>query len=189
MKRIMESPVLFAHKVYSDSVCDRIIEEGKNLLIESAGVNVKEQEEYTLDQSYRQTEVGFFPKTNWVSELVQTAVYHANTGHYQAHLTDCEHVQFGIYNEGAFYKAHRDYDLSCNHLRKMSITIQLTDPSEYEGGDFVLWDFYGNEQRNELWRGRGSILVFPSVLKHEVTKVTKGTRMSLVQWHSGPDWR
>ena len=78
MKRIMESPVLFAHKVYSDSVCDRIIEEGKNLLIESAGVNVKEQEEYTLDQSYRQTEVGFFPKTNWVSDLVQTAVYHAN---------------------------------------------------------------------------------------------------------------
>ena len=45
-----------------------------------------------------------------------------------------------------------------------------------------------NNNQKEL-RNRGTIIVFPSFLEHQVTPVTKGTRYSLVQWYSGPDWR
>ena len=37
-------------------------------------------------------------------------------------------------------------------------------------------------------KNKGTIIVFPSMLLHKVTPVTKGIRHSLVQWFSGPDF-
>ena len=36
---------------------------------------------------------------------------------------------------------------------------------------------------------KGSICVFPSFTHHRVSPVTKGKRLSLVQWNLGPEWR
>jgi len=37
-------------------------------------------------------------------------------------------------------------------------------------------------------RKQGTVIVFPSFLKHRVTEVTRGKRYSLVQWLNGPDF-
>jgi PKHD-type hydroxylase len=62
----------------------------------------------------------------------------------------------------------------------------LTDPNEYEGGDFEILDEVPGEK---LKRTRGTLLAFPSYTLHAVTPVTKGTRNSLVSWISGKPFR
>ena len=69
--------------------------------------------------------------------------------------------------------------------RKLSIVIQLSDPKDYDGGDFEFFDEGGNGK----FRGKGSVLVFPSVHMHRVTEVTSGVRYSLVSWAEGLRWR
>jgi PKHD-type hydroxylase len=72
--------------------------------------------------------------------------------------------------------------------RKLSITIQLSDSDDYEGGNFILDRQYQQPDSKDL-RTKGTILVFPSPIKHKVTPVTKGIRKSLVAWVEGPKWR
>ena len=71
--------------------------------------------------------------------------------------------------------------------RKLSMTVQLTDPTEYEGGDFHLDDSV--EPLPSFSKDKGSVLIFPSYINHKVSPVTKGIRRSLVAWFSGPRWR
>ena len=71
--------------------------------------------------------------------------------------------------------------------------IQLSDPKDYEGG-FLEFAHHKNEPHKcEYVKAReglprGSIIVFPSYTWHRVTPVTKGTRLSLVQWNLGPGY-
>ena len=69
--------------------------------------------------------------------------------------------------------------------RKLSVVVQLTDPSDYEGGIFE----FKTVETPANFKTRGSILVFPSYLEHQVTEITEGTRYSLVCWAEGPRWR
>lgn len=101
-------------------------------------------------------------------------------------LTDIETLQYTIYNQGQFYKKHVDYNdelLAGNIMRKLSFSIQLTDPSEYEGGELC---GYVSDVPIIAEKKKGSLILFPSFLLHEVTPVTKGKRVSLVGWVVGP---
>lgn len=77
-------------------------------------------------------------------------------------------------------------------IRKLSCTLSLNDPEEYEGGN-LKFDFGPHVPDRFLTcteiRPRGSIIVFPSHLYHQVTPVTKGIRYSLVSWHLGKPFR
>lgn len=74
-------------------------------------------------------------------------------------------------------------------IRKLSVTVSLNDPAMYDGGN-LKFD-YGPHAPGERYyeceeiRPRGSIIVFPSHLYHQVTPVTRGTRYSLVAWNLG----
>ena len=74
---------------------------------------------------------------------------------------------------------------SLGRIRKISMTIPLVDGSEYEGGDFVIKNSFGDEIVIKEARKKGSVIVFPSFLLHKVTPVTAGTRYSLVMWTLG----
>jgi PKHD-type hydroxylase len=69
-------------------------------------------------------------------------------------------------------------------LRKISVVIQLSDPTEYEGGELQVMN--GEEPYRVCNKEKGSLIMFPSFLLHRVTPVTKGCRRSLVLWISGP---
>jgi len=77
-------------------------------------------------------------------------------------------------------------------VRKLSMTVNLTDPKNYAGGN-LKFDFgVHNAKRFHICqeiRPRGSIIVFPSYTHHCVTPVTRGTRYSLVLWSLGRPWQ
>ena len=188
MKSVMQHPVVFLDKYLDSDLCDFIVKEGKKLEIEEGAVYQKETKDKHKDSSIRKAQTAFFQKVHWVESIVSGALHAVNQATWQAKLSSSENIQFGVYEQGEFYNEHRDIDLGTPINRKLSITVQLTNPNYYKGGDFVLWTLEGKEIRKEEWRNKGSILVFPSFLQHKVEKVTKGTRMSLVQWYAGPEW-
>jgi len=78
-------------------------------------------------------------------------------------------------------------------VRKLSITINLNEPGEYEGGN-LKFDFGPHAGRKRFHecveiRPQGSIIVFPSYVYHQVTPVTKGTRYSMVLWSLGQPFK
>ena len=78
-------------------------------------------------------------------------------------------------------------------VRKLSMTVNLTDPKNYAGGNlkFDLGPHAGKKRFKvcEEIRPQGSIIIFPSFLYHCVTPVTRGTRYSLVLWSLGKPWQ
>ena len=106
------------------------------------------------------------------------------------HLHEMQFTQYDAADEG-FYNWHNDVmwdSPNCGH-RKLSMVIQLSDPSEYEGGDLEIQTLHLGPPDPTVLRKQGNVIVFPSFLMHRVTPVTKGTRYSLVAWMEGPKWR
>ena len=98
-----------------------------------------------------------------------------------------EQAQFTEYPEGGFYDWHMDCDVNMGHeppVRKISMTLLLNDPSEFEGGDLELMapGKFANLQQ-------GHAICFASFLNHRVAPVTKGVRQSLVVWFGGKPFR
>lgn len=80
-----------------------------------------------------------------------------------------------------------------NKIRKISVTINISPPDTYDGG-LLKFDFgpHSTGERYHLCeeiKPRGSIIVFPSFMHHQVTPVTRGTRYSLVLWSLGKPFR
>jgi PKHD-type hydroxylase len=90
------------------------------------------------------------------------------------------------YDDGGHYDWHVDIGPHSINHRKISITVQLSDPEEYEGGDFELWT--GGEFKT-LPKSKGDVILFPSFLMHRITPITKGTRKSLVLWIGGGSYK
>jgi PKHD-type hydroxylase len=83
------------------------------------------------------------------------------------------------------YGKHVDRGMN-TPVRKLSISIQLTNPEEYEGGELKL---YNSEEETIMDKTQGTLIIFPSYVLHEVMPVTKGTRNSLVTWVTGKQFK
>lgn len=88
-------------------------------------------------------------------------------------------------NHGKF-DWHKDTGYGHHAMRKLSVTISLSDPSEYEGGDFIIFDS-GEKNLGKLKMGEA--IIFPSYMQHRVTPVTKGIRQALVVFVYGPRYK
>jgi PKHD-type hydroxylase len=145
-----------------------------------------------IDASIRDSKIKFIDSSTqenrWVFERFAGLVNNANERFFKFDLNRLESLQYTVYNEGQYYKEHMDmgYRNSNNAVRKLSFTMQLSDPSEYEGGELVIR--HGSEP-DIARKNRGAITFFPSYIMHEVTPVTRGTRKSIVGWVTGPRWK
>jgi PKHD-type hydroxylase len=72
--------------------------------------------------------------------------------------------------------------------RKLSLSLQLSDAAQYEGGALQLYGA-SNGRIETAPRTRGTVIAFPSYVLHRVTPVTKGTRKAVIAWCSGPKFR
>lgn len=100
-----------------------------------------------------------------------------------------ESIQYTEYlaeNDG-HYDWHQDIGPGGPSLRKISLVVQLTDPSEYEGGDLQIWA--GGQNIWTVNRGKGNVAIFPSYMMHRVSPMTSGTRRSLVLWAGGEHYK
>lgn len=100
-----------------------------------------------------------------------------------------ESIQYTEYYDTAegHYDWHQDIGPGSASLRKVSITVQLSEADEYEGGDLEMWQ--GGSSVCTAPRGAGVVFIFPSYMMHRVTKVTKGTRRSFVLWVGGQHYK
>lgn len=111
-----------------------------------------------------------------------------------------EGLQYTEYDKDGFYNWHPDYNdmrgsnsAYPDYVRKISVTVLLSDKSEFEGGDFELSWVDGKNQQNFLivdqLQNKGDMVIFPSYMMHRVNKVTEGLRKSLVCWSIGPRFK
>ena len=99
-----------------------------------------------------------------------------------------EPAQFTEYPKGGFYDLHMDlnpFGASGEHpIRKISMTCQLSDPSEFKGGDLAF-----DDNKSKITLQQGQAVFFASFMKHRVETVKKGVRRSLVMWFGGPPFK
>lgn len=132
----------------------------------------------------------------WIYKELLKFLDLANTNAgYNYILKEAEAIQYTRYDSDNYYHWHMDQTLEMDRpdSRKLSICINLTDPSEFEGGEFWISKPHVvpekiKPMKLDFMRKRGSAIVFPSFVFHKVAPVTKGTRHSLVCWMRGPLW-
>ena len=122
--------------------------------------------------------------TNWVFERLGKAIREINDAVYGFDVRQFrEGFQFTRYETGEYYGPHFDIGPGKLTERKLSSTVQLSDPDEYTGGELIIYpDFVAPKER-------GSMTVFPSFMCHDVRPVKTGVRYSLVSWLAGPPFR
>lgn len=128
--------------------------------------------------------------TEWIYERMLELVKEANDTLWQFDITsmkeDIQYTEYHAEDEG-HYTWHQDIGPGIAAQRKISITIQLSESDEYEGGDLQIWQ--GGEYPIDTKRGAGVAVLFPSYMMHRVSKTTKGVRKSLVLWVGGSSYR
>lgn len=174
----------------SPDTCDKIIQECEKLQPmegEIGGVGTGG----ALVSDVRRSQVRWAGHIKWIHDLVWSYASHANRQAFGFDLSLLEDIQYTEYDgsQQGYYNWHEDtfWGGPTCFDRKLSVVIQLSNPEEYEGGKFLLENIE-NPAEDEL-KQRGSVLVFPSPLRHMVEPVTKGHRKSLVAWVEGPKFR
>lgn len=175
-----------------NSTCDKIIEQGLKLKSD-VGI-VGDDSTARADISVRSSIVGWFNdyEVPWITNIISNYINQANRKNFGFDISyGIQGVQFSSYTavKSGRYDWHVDtfHSSTAPSDRKLSFCIQLSDPSTYEGGEF---EFRGCDPLdNDLFKPKGSILIFPSIFEHRVLPVTKGVRYSLVSWIEGPKWK
>ena len=123
----------------------------------------------------------------WVYQRLVDAIQKINNEYFNLNLYGLQTLQYTIYDatNNEFYKAHRDtFGAPVDGLvRKLTFSIQLSDPSEYEGGDLITDVDYHPETASKT---KGDMIFFLANSVHEAQPVTKGIRHVLVGWVVGP---
>jgi PKHD-type hydroxylase len=164
-----------------------------------------------VDKNIRDTKIAWMPATHWIAPHIMYYVERANRENfrYDTYGIDGESMQYTVYGPGKFYNWHRDDSLegksmfapvtgagqrldlvindSHDMCRKLSFSLLLSDPEDYEGGQFQMMGY--NNKMYEVPQKKGLLVIFDSTTLHRVRPVKKGTRKSLVGWVVGPRWR
>ena len=148
------------------------------------------QEHRTSDIAW----IGHQAGDNFIRDIIWSYIQEANRQAFNFDIQCIPNIQYTVYK--GEYKGHYDWHTDMSfvspalYCRKLSFILQLSDSDEYEGGDFLVEDCYkGDGFKPEDVRTKGTIIIFPSFIKHKVTPVTKGIRRSLVAWAEGPQFR
>ena len=86
------------------------------------------------------------------------------------------------YREGMNYGLHVDDAMmggSPKERTDISVTVFLSDPGDYDGGETVMNSPFGEQ---EIKLPAGAAVVYPSSTLHRVAPVTRGERLAAVTW-------
>ena len=188
-------------------ICDKIVKYGnehKQKMAVTGNISKRKkpltQKEIKDLKKHRNSRVTFLNDW-WIQRHVFPAIQEANiVAKWNLSITGHESMQFTKYNKGQFYDWHYDSwvdPYKNNTVRKLSVTVSLSDENDFEGGDleFAIQDSNAREPLKKILRTchevrkKGSLVVFPSFLWHRVTPVIRGTRYSLVIWSTGEPYR
>lgn len=138
----------------------------------------------------RRSKVMFIDNTqqnDWIyNKLAGLAIKTNNERYWFDLLGFHQELQLTRYDKEDFFDWHLDFGPGDISSRKLSMTVQLTDPNEYEGGNL---QFMINGKVINAPRDKGTIIIFPSFIMHRVSRITSGVRQSIVGWVSGPPYK
>lgn len=170
-------------QAFTPAECQAIIAIGESRMLEQATVIGE-------NKGIRDCEIAWLYSVDdleWAFRRVTDIIVDLNDRYFKFDLFGMhEGFQFTKYTApGEHYGAHIDKTVN-GRVRKLSFTLQLSDPAEYGGGDLKL---ITSENPTVASREQGYVTVFPSYTLHEVTPVTRGTRYSLVSWVTGKPFK
>ena len=211
--------------VLSPRLCQEIIDYGKQHKAQMAITGGSDDEKSKkADGSLKKSVINNIQKKRksdivwmndrWIYKEIHPLIHEANReAGWNFEWDFSESCQFTKYGVGQYYGWHCDswdvpykrdkledgtYPRDHGKIRKLSVTISLNDPDEYDGGNLE-FDFRNqiDWERNKKKaikscteiRPRGSVIVFPSFVWHRVAPVTRGTRYSLVIWNLGQPFK
>jgi len=171
--------------LFTPDQCRQIIECGRRQPPQTAQVGMNKPEG-GIDTKKRITTISWIPfkEMEHMYQDLDRFIQKANLNHFGFDdIRVTEQAQFTEYPVGGFYDWHMDCDVNMQHeppVRKISMTLLLNDPSEFEGGHLELM---APGRFAELKQGHA--IVFASFINHRVQPVTRGMRQSLVVWFGG----
>jgi PKHD-type hydroxylase len=177
--------------IFNPQQCQDIINVGHQQKLEKAEVGHKEQKGGRYDTKMRVTTISWIPFKVMpeMYKMIEQTMLQVNGNHFGYEgMQITEPAQFTEYPKGGFYDWHMDAEVNCRFeppIRKISMTILLSDPSEFVGGDLEFMT-EGNKPPQLL---QGQAIFFNSIIRHRVAKVKKGIRRSLVMWFGGPPFK
>ncbi len=190
----LKVPYVHYRSVISSQICDEIVDDGRKRLVEART---------NKQQDVRKSQVAWLTDKR-IYDLVLPYIKDANQkAGWNWFFDRIEPIQFTKYGLNQFYDWHPDggsdflsvyknqSDSGKNgKVRKITVTINLVDSSQYGGGDlqFDLGASGGVKTCDQI-KPKGSIVIFPSFIPHRVKPITKGIRYSLVMWAIGKPWQ
>ena len=199
----------YFQRAVPERICDEIVRYGKQLQDQLATTG-----EYSDPKRLNQKQLKDLKKKRdsnivwlndrWIYKEVQPYVHEANSAAgWNFQWDHSESCQFTKYNKGQYYDWHcdswdrpyfKDNPKAPNHgkIRKLSVTVSLSEGGvDYKGGELE-FDFRNldpDKKRNirkcKEILPKGSLIIFPSFVRHRVCPVKKGSRYSLVIWNLG----
>ncbi len=186
--------------------CDEINEYYSNIEPKDAALG---DEMYTDNQS-RSVNVRWCDQDDWVGPFIYQYIQQANEHLFQYDITGVyyNNIHHLTYSDGHFHGWHIDnngcdniaYEPPCSraavivpkqYTRKLSFTLQLSDPEDYTGGELEIQVNSSDDPQKiiTLDKERGTIGIFDPRTRHRAKPVKSGNRKVLVGWAIGPRWR
>jgi len=174
--------------IFTPKQCQMIVNAGHQQKPEEAKVGGGKDGKY--DTKKRVTTISWIPFSQLpeMYKTIENQLSIVNLNHFGfdgVRLT--EPAQFTEYPKGGFYDWHMDLNAfgqdGQNPIRKISMTLLLSDPKDFIGGDLLFGEL-GDNKPTPLKQGQA--IFFASFLRHKVAPVKKGIRRSMVMWFGGP---
>tara|TARA_B100001989_G_scaffold157658_1_gene112876 strand:+ start:46 stop:600 length:555 start_codon:yes stop_codon:yes gene_type:complete len=171
---------LYLREGFTHEECDRIVSLESSLEIEHS-----KMQSHADHTGFRKSQHAWIhvAGNEWIYQKMNDIIMKMNEKFYNFDVDKCEIFQYTIYKEtGDHYNWHVDSDqVTDTLLRKISVSVQLSDPSEYEGSDLEIH----NTKLYSFPKNKGDVIMFPSWYLHRVTPLISGVRRSLVVWAVG----
>ena len=160
----------------------------------------------------RNSKNAWIPTEHWIGGWIWYYIQKANRENFLYDLWDIDggSIQYTHYEPGDYYTWHVDGDITSSFkpnikpgsgvnisedqvlqkgecVRKLSFSLQLSDPKDYTGGEVEFVDM--TSKRYFAPKQKGTLIVFDSRTKHRVRTVKTGLRKSIVGWVVGPRWK
>ena len=170
--------------IFTPKLCQEIIDLSKTFPQEKGTVFEDAQ------KGKRKATIGWLPfnKMQPMYDDINNFIQKTNRTHFGfGDIQIREEAQVTEYLKGDFYDWHMDtgVDMSIEPpVRKLSMTLLLNDPSEFEGGELQIAGV-----NNQKLMKQGHATIFASFLQHTVTPITRGVRRSLVMWFGGEPFK
>lgn len=181
-------PFAWMDNVFTKDECKKIIDLSEKYIKQRGEIGYGSTSK--ISNKVRKSSINWIPGTPnnyWIYQRLTNICMQLNDKFFKFNLYGFgESLQLTHYKApGGHYEKHVDRTYS-GLVRKLSMSVQLSDPKKYKGGDLIIYE--GDFARPTL-RNQGSVIVFPSFMEHQVVKVTKGERYSLVGWVTGENFK